>query len=333
MRPHRCDDESMSERDVKVSAMGLTYIHARFLAQALDGVLMQKTNFPYEVVIVEDCSTDGTREVIRKYQEKHSDRIRVSLNRHNIGFHLTVIRGYEACRGQYVTYMDGDDYWTSPDKLQRQADFLDRHPDCTVCFHSVILRGEVEEREPAVWRPRKVQETYHLADILDYNPIPSSSVMYRKGVLSEHPWWFVLSPIGDWPRHIVYAEHGGIGYIDEPLAAYRVHSGGLHSLRPREQTLRVDIKTRLLLRQVLEKEYRPALTVSLIHQYAMLAEVYRQKGDRAGLRACVRDCLLDCFPNLVRKDLSLVKMLAHTYLPRPYEWLRSRVRPVPRQVR
>ncbi|MEN6426523.1 MAG: glycosyltransferase [Phycisphaerales bacterium] len=316
----------MGESDIKVSALILTYNHERFIGEAIEGVLMQKTDFPYELVITEDCSTDGTRDVIRRYCQKYPDRVRVLLNRHNIGPHRTIVRGYQACRGRYVTCMDGDDYWSSPDKLQRQADLLDRHSDCAMCFHSVTPLRDDEPQGSTPWRPRKVQETYTLADILDCNFIAACSVMYRKGVFSEHPSWFFLLPVGDWTQHIAHAQHGKIGYIDEPMAVYRMHPGGVHSLRPREQTLRVDIKTRLFLRQMLGKDYQPALTVSLIHQYAMLAQVYREKGSRAELRACVRDCVLDCFSNFFRKDLSLMKMLAHTYLPGPYGWLRSSAR-------
>lgn len=123
---------------VKVSAFILTYNQEQFIGQAIEGVLMQKTNFPWEVVIVDDCSTDGTRAVIRRYWEKWPNRIRVLLNRHNVG-RQALIRGYQACRGQYVAMVEGDDYWTSPDKLQRQADFLDRHPDYTICFHSATM--------------------------------------------------------------------------------------------------------------------------------------------------------------------------------------------------
>ncbi len=315
----------MNERDIKVSALILTYNHEQFIGQAIEGVLMQKTDFPYELVIAEDCSTDGTRDVIRRYCRKYPDRIRIVLNRHNIRARRTIVRGYQACRGQYMTLTDGDDYWTSPDKLQRQADFLDGHPDCTVCFHSVTNVWDDGSHEPTLCRPSQVQEMYTLFDILDYNFIPACSVMYRRGVFPQHPAWFFLPPVGDWPQHILHAHFGKIGYIDEPMAAYRLHAGGVHSMRPREQTLGVDIKTRIILRQVLEKKYRSALTVSLIHQYAMLAQEHRQRGNRPALRACVRDCLLDCSSNFFRPDLSLVKMLVHVYLAGPYGRLRSLV--------
>ena len=110
---------------VKVSAMIIAYNHERFIAEAIEGFLMQKVSFPCELVIVDDCSTDGTRDVIRRYWETCRDRIRVILNRHNIGARSSIVRAYTACRGDYVAPLDGDDYWVSPDKLQRQADFLD----------------------------------------------------------------------------------------------------------------------------------------------------------------------------------------------------------------
>ena len=140
---------------VKVSALILTYNHERFIGQAIEGFLTQKTDFPSELVIAEDCSTDGTRDVIRRYWEKYPDRIRVLLNRHNIGAGPTITRAYHACRGQYVAVVEGDDYWTSPDKLQRQADLLDRHPEYAMCFHSVQMVWDDGSRAPVSFARRK----------------------------------------------------------------------------------------------------------------------------------------------------------------------------------
>ena len=168
---------------IKVSALILTYNHEHFIGQAIEGFLLQKTDFPCELVIADDCSTDGTRDVIRRYWEKDPQRIRVLLNRHNIGAHHTYTRAYRACRGQYVATVEGDDYWTSPDKFQRQADLLDAHPEYALCFHSVRMTWDDHSREPLLYRPAPVQSRYTLRDLLDRNFIGSCSVMYRRGVV------------------------------------------------------------------------------------------------------------------------------------------------------
>ena len=108
----------------KVSVVVMTYNHRRFIEQALDSVLSQRTTFAWELLISEDCSTDGTREVVIDYQRRHPVRIRLLLSERNLRSNAVVARGINAARGQYVAMLDGDDYWIHDDKLQRQADFL-----------------------------------------------------------------------------------------------------------------------------------------------------------------------------------------------------------------
>ena len=124
---------------MKVSVHMITYNHEKFIAQAIESALMQQVDFDYEIVIGEDCSTDRTREIVVAYQQRHPDKIRLLLHEQNVGVSLNDIRVYRACRGEYVAWLEGDDYWTSPHKLQKQADFLDSHPACSACFHPVTV--------------------------------------------------------------------------------------------------------------------------------------------------------------------------------------------------
>lgn len=117
-----------------VSVKMITYNHAPFIAQAIEGVLQQKTNFPFELVIGEDCSTDGTREIVFEYQKKYPDVIRVITSDQNIGMKKNGYRTIKACRGKYIAFCEGDDYWHHPEKLQKQVDYLERHPECSMLF-------------------------------------------------------------------------------------------------------------------------------------------------------------------------------------------------------
>ena len=117
-----------------VSVKMITYNHAPYIAQAIEGVLQQKTNFPFELVIGEDCSTDGTREIVFEYQEKYPDIIRVITSDKNVGMKKNGYRTTKACRGKYVAFCEGDDYWHHPDKLQKQVDYLESHPECGMVF-------------------------------------------------------------------------------------------------------------------------------------------------------------------------------------------------------
>lgn len=119
-----------------VSVKMITYNHAPFIAQAIEGVLQQKTNFPIELVIGEDCSTDGTREIMFKYREKYPDIIRVITSDGNVGTKKNDWRTTKACRGKYIAFCEGDDYWHHPGKLQKQVDYLEIHAECGLVYSS-----------------------------------------------------------------------------------------------------------------------------------------------------------------------------------------------------
>ena len=113
-----------------VSVKMITYNHVPFIAKAIEGVLQQKANFPYELVIGEDCSTDGAREIVFDYQKKYPDIIRVITSDMNVGMKKNGYRTTKACRGKYIAYCEGDDYWHDPSKIQLQADYMESHPTC-----------------------------------------------------------------------------------------------------------------------------------------------------------------------------------------------------------
>jgi glycosyltransferase involved in cell wall biosynthesis len=300
---------------VKVSAFILTYNHDRFIGQAIEGFLIQKTDFPCELVIADDCSTDGTREVIRRYWEKDRDRIRVLLNRRNIGAWRTFARGYKACRGQYVATVEGDDYWTTPDKLQRQADLLDRHPDYAMCFHSVHMVWEDGSREPILYRPLQIRERYALRDLVGGNFIGSCSTMYRRGVFGDFPAWCYGMPVGDWCHHILHAQHGDIGYIDEPMGVYRQHSGGIYSPRPAADRLRVAVEMLRRFRCIMARESQGVINASLCSSYCALAHQYCDEGKRAEARQCLVECFHEVRPSVRIPVRDLLKATVRAYAP------------------
>lgn len=116
-------------QDPLVSVSIITYNHGLYIRKAIDCVLAQKTNFPFEVVIGEDCSTDGTREIVFDYAKRFPDIIRVITSEQNVGMKENYCRTNQACRGKYIAFCDGDDYWHNKDKLQLQTDFLESHTD------------------------------------------------------------------------------------------------------------------------------------------------------------------------------------------------------------
>src|SRR5215831_15832736 len=131
-----------------LSVCVITYNHEEYIAEALEGVLKQVTDFPFEVVIGEDKSADRTREICESYAAKYP-QIRILPPEENMGMMKNFWRTWKACQGKYIAYLEGDDYWTDPLKLQKQVDFLEANPGYSTCFHNITMRfhksGGIEE--------------------------------------------------------------------------------------------------------------------------------------------------------------------------------------------
>lgn len=228
--------------DPLVSVVLRTYQHVQFVAQAIESVLIQRAPFPYEIVIGEDCSSDGTREIVRGYAKRHPDLIRAVLPEQNLGHGQILVRTIEATRAPYLAYLDGDDYWTSPAKLRRQVEYLEANPDCHSCFHDVSLVYDAAGTPSGSLTPGFAETKLGLADILGECFVPAPSMLFRKEVAESLPAWSFESAWIDWVIHIRAAELGPLGYIREPMAAYRAHDGGMFSALDRVSQLEEDLR-------------------------------------------------------------------------------------------
>lgn len=133
MKPHRRSVRA----SMKLSVLFITYNHAPYIRQSLDGILMQETNFDYEIVVGEDCSTDSTREILDEYKEKYPDKFVLLYREKNFG--RPTMNVYDTgmhCKGEYIAFLEGDDYWTDSHKLQKQVDFLEANPEYMGCTHT-----------------------------------------------------------------------------------------------------------------------------------------------------------------------------------------------------
>ena len=139
-----------------VSVMMITYNHAPYIARGIESVLAQKTDFPFELVIGEDCSTDDTREIVFDYQRRFPDKVRVITSERNVGATRNSVRTHAALRGKYMAWCEGDDFWHRDDKLQQQAQYLENHEDCVlVCSDYDRLYVETGERVTNYFRTRR----------------------------------------------------------------------------------------------------------------------------------------------------------------------------------
>lgn len=257
----------------------MTYNHARFISKALDSVLMQKTNFLFEILISEDYSTDGTREIVQSYYEQYPDLISLILSEKNVHSNAVVSRGIHAAQGNYIALLDGDDYWLSPDKLQKQVDFLDTHLDCSMCFHNAQAFNEDNNLEAWNWTSSDQKEFSTLEDLWRGNFIATCSTMFRNHLMEKIPdWYHSFFPITDWPLYILIAEHGKIGYLNEVMGAYRLHAGGLYSPYTVKQKLSKTLDFYKRINRSLNFKYnREIKTAMSIYFYEWTEEYYKRR--------------------------------------------------------
>ena len=209
-----------------VSVIMITYGHEKYIQKAIEGVFLQKTNFPVELIIANDYSPDNTDELVKEIIKKSPPNIQVRYTKHeaNKGMNLNFIWAYQQALGKYVAVCEGDDYWTDENKLQKQVDFLEQNPDYSVSCHNIfLLNGDTLSSE-SPYDKENTQETYTLNDLASRNLIPTLSVVFRYFDIN-FPDWYLSSPMGDYPLILWIAQKGKIKYFKEKMGVYRQNVG------------------------------------------------------------------------------------------------------------
>lgn len=201
-----------------------TYQHGKYIKQCIEGVLSQKTDFPIEFIIGEDFSTDGTREIVMEYAKKYPNIIRVITADYNVGMKANGFRCIREMRGKYIALCEGDDYWTDPNKLQKQVDFLEKHKDYSFCFHQVKVTYENNEKDDFIFPDVDDISWYTHGELLKTNYIPTNSILYRNNKVLDFP--DDIAP-GDWYLHLYNAQFGKIKFMKKVMSVYRKHHGGV----------------------------------------------------------------------------------------------------------
>lgn len=224
-----------------VSVIVIAYNQEQYIAQCLDSILEQEVNFPYEIIIGEDNSTDGTRAICESYADQHPNKIRlIEHSRENVikidgkptGI-FNMLYNYQETNGKYVALCEGDDYWCSKEKLQKQVDFLEANNDFAICFHPVKLLNEAGElhADHQTHPPKGVSDVH---DLVHGNYMRTPSVMYRK-TLDSYPEYIQYCTPGDFIIYLLNALEGHIMNLEEELAVYRVQVGSWSSLPDHER--------------------------------------------------------------------------------------------------
>lgn len=222
--------------DIVVSVAMVTYNQERYVAQSIESVLMQEAAFSIELVVGDDFSTDDTRNIVKAYAARYPRQIKALLHPKNLGpshspgkHNMIAVR--RECRSKYTAVLEGDDYWTDSQKLQKQVEYLEANPECSMCFHNTSIHFQDGRKESSPrYRPGQ-KAIWVLEDILYRNPITTCSAVFRNGIADQMPPWFFAMSMGDWPLWVLLAQHGPVGYLDEDMATYRVHEGGVFSGR------------------------------------------------------------------------------------------------------
>lgn len=222
-----------------VSVVCDTYNQKAFIGQALDSFLTQRTTFPVEIIVHDDASTDGTADIVRDYERRFPDRFRNVYRTENMYDHDPKILEHHVfplARGKYIAICEGDDYWTSPDKLQRQIDYMEANPSCTLCIHAAALIDADGNRIGSL-HPTDGDGTVPTETVIRGMGgfCPTASIVAPTHLAQNRAPFCDLTDVDDLPLQIFFASRGATYCIDEELCAYRVNAPGSWSVQQRAE--------------------------------------------------------------------------------------------------
>ncbi len=211
---------------IKVSVVVPCFNHQASIKQCLDSILDQNTDFNYEILVGDDLSTDNTRNILQEYQKKHPSKIKVYFREENLGPTLNAAKLLKEAEGEYIAYLEGDDYWCDSSKLQLQSNYLDNHRDCIACFHPVYIVDENGKKlhRKLYWIKHKKRYSYsdfdglrlpgHSSSWLRRNIIKNSKINYEE-FLSINP------KIADRTSALFFLNSGEFAMINRTMGCYR----------------------------------------------------------------------------------------------------------------
>mgnify|MGYP000079353157 CR=1 FL=1 len=208
-----------------LSVAAITYNHEDYISEALDSMLMQKTDFPFEIIVHDDCSTDNTVNILKAYAKKYPNIIKLILqkeNQYSQGKKIVKIIS-EKVKGTYIAWCEGDDYWIDAGKLQTQIGLMKQNPECDMSFHPTKTRFDNDGYGEIGARHAGKNKIFTTSDVIIGGGgfCPSASIVIRKEVWSTLPSFFDDAPVGDYFVQIFGSLNGGALYIDKVMSVYR----------------------------------------------------------------------------------------------------------------
>jgi glycosyltransferase involved in cell wall biosynthesis len=259
----------------------MTFNHKNYISDAIEGFLKQETNFPFEILIHDDASSDGTAEIVRQYQAENPGLIRAFLqseNQYSQGNKPGRIL-VNLSKGKYIALCEGDDYWTDPFKLQKQVEFMEAHPGCTISSHKLMIKYENGVQEDEVFPAIDGNHLFTLNDLLKNRFLKTCALMYRR-IDDEGYLEFVKGfRVGDAPLIFYYAQMGYVGYLGDCMAVYRVHGGGVWSRRSNFDQIMAGLDTRLRLKSKLNVRFPKVYNAKILMHSLNIANHFYKHGE------------------------------------------------------
>jgi len=218
-----------TKTDNKVSVVVTSYNHGKYIRECIDSILMQK-GVEIELIVGDDCSKDNTRKILEEYQKQHPEIMKLMPITENMGVTKNLERCLEAVTKDYVAICEGDDYWTDPYKLKKQAKFLEKRQDCAMCFNSILMFYEDNEEKNYNFQEKLTKDTFTTRELILENFIGNfSCCMYRSDVVKNLPDTLYNLFTVDWIFNITCSLYGNIGFLNEQMTVYRKHDNALWS--------------------------------------------------------------------------------------------------------
>jgi len=239
-----------NEMEIMVSVSLITYNHEKFIRKAIDSVLNQKVNFRFEIIIGDDCSSDGTPAILQEYQKKYPEIIQLILHPRRykeIPGRTNNLTNLYACRGKYIAMLDGDDYWINEDKLQRQVDFLEMNPEYSMSFHNSLVFWE-DDTQPQFYHHDRYpflneQSSFNHTEVAKYSWfMQTSSLLFRSSAFVDLPEWFRKVYSADYALHLLISQSGKVKYLEDILSARRMNTNSFSSSHKRNELKTNDMR-------------------------------------------------------------------------------------------
>jgi len=264
----------------------LVYEHEQFVAKAIESVLAQKCDFPLELIITNDASSDRSDQICQRYADEHQDVIKYINNSSNIGMHESFAILWRTCSADLVAFCEGDDYWVDEDKLQKQVNLLEENPHWNLCGGKAQVIEKVTNNEWAVTHhvcPRLEKSEYCFEEMISSYSFHFSTVVLKKSSVT-FPDWFKSVYCVDRPIYLLAVENATAGYLSDVVSSYRIHESGnwssLSSLRRAEQS--TDLFTKL--KKHFGNKYRRVFEVTLFDILQSYAAIEMLEGRHTAAR-------------------------------------------------